>query len=45
MAFFMSVIFGSLIGLSFLVYCVKYSLFAYDMLHGFINFSLEMQRL
>jgi len=41
----MSVIFGALIGFSFLVYLVKYSLFAYDILHDFIDFSLEMQRL
>jgi len=45
MSFLLSVVFGSLIGLAFLTTFVRSSLFAYDMFHGFIDFTREMQRL
>jgi len=45
MAFLLSIVFGSLIGLAFVTTFVRFSLFSYEMFHGFINFSMQMQRL
>jgi len=42
MAFFLSIVFGSLIGLAFVTTCVRFYLFMY---HGFMKFSMQMQRL